>query len=256
MRRAFVIGNWKMNLDYVEAIHLVQQLGVVLRAKGIENTDVSVAPPFVDLRSVTSIIEADRLNLSVTAQHAHYAESGAFTGEVSIAMLKRLNVKSLIVGHSERRSKFGMDDEVVRATTEAALSNGMTVILCCGEDADTRDAGAAESFVKSQIESALSGVKSKHADKIVVAYEPIWAIGTGRAADGETVRAMMESIRDAIPSEIRTETRVLYGGSVTPDNASSLLAESGADGFLVGGASLKADDFAAIVVAVDDCYRK
>ena len=256
MKRALVLGNWKMNLDYVEAIHLVQQLGVLLRAKPAERTDVAVAPPFVDIRSVTSIIEADRLNLAVAAQHAHYAESGAFTGEVSVPMLKRLGVKSVIVGHSERRTLHGMDDETVRATTEAALQAGLSVILCCGEDQETRDEGSATEFVSRQIDSALRGVKSKYAEQIVVAYEPIWAIGTGRAADGDTVREMLELVRNAIPSELRSDSRVLYGGSVTAENAAELMTNSGADGCLVGGASLRAEDFVAIVSAVDDCYRK
>jgi len=255
MTRALVVGNWKMNLDYVEGIHLVQQLGVLLRAKSPEMTDVVVAPPFVDLRSVTSIIEADRLTMTVASQHAHFAESGAFTGEVSVQMLKRLGVKYVIVGHSERRTGFGMNDEIVRATLDSVLAAGLSVILCCGEDADVRDSGEAASFVAGQIASALNGVKSKYSDKIIVAYEPIWAIGTGRAADPETVREMIDAVRLSVPSDMRDDARVLYGGSVKADNAADLIANSGADGFLVGGASLQAEEFVGIVTAVDGCYR-
>lgn len=256
MTRALVIGNWKMNLDYVEAIHLVQQLGVLFRAKPAERTDVSIAPPFVDLRSVTSVIEADRISVSVTAQHAHFADSGAFTGEVSVSMLKRLGVKSVIVGHSERRIGFGMGDDIVRATVEAVTQAGMSVVLCCGEDEATRESGVASEFVSDQVVSALRGVKGKYADNVIVAYEPIWAIGSGRAAEGETVREMIKVVRRSIPDELRDSARILYGGSVTPENAARLLSDSGADGFLVGGASLRADDFVGIVAAVDDCYRK
>ena len=256
MSRALVVGNWKMNLDYVESIHLTQQLGVLLRAKSVEATDVVVAPPFVDIRSVTSIIEADRLTISVAAQHAHFAESGAYTGEISVAMLKRLGVKYVIVGHSERRTSFGMSNEVVRATIKAVLGAGLTVILCCGEDADVRDSGEATQFVAAQIDSALNGIKSKYSEKIVIAYEPIWAIGTGRAAESEVVREMLDAVRLAVPGDLRDECRVLYGGSVKSENAGELMTASGADGFLVGGASLLAEEFVGIVTVVDDCYRK
>lgn len=255
MARATVIGNWKMNLDYVEAIHLVQQLGVLLRANPTTNTDVVVAPPFVDIRSVTSIVEADRLPIGVGAQHVHFNESGALTGEVSNPMLKRLGVKHVIVGHSERRTGFGMTDEIVRATLEAVLTAGMTAVLCCGEDAGTRDAGDAAGFVTAQVTSALRGIKSKFADQVILAYEPIWAIGTGRAADTETVREMLNVVRAAVPIDFQSGSRVLYGGSVTAANATEIMVHSDADGFLVGGASLRAEDFVGIIVAVDGCYR-
>jgi len=255
MTRAIVIGNWKMNLDYVEAIHLVQQLGVLLRASAPINTDVVVAPPFVDLRSVTSVIEADRLPIDVGAQHVHFNESGAFTGEVSMPMLKRLGIKYVVVGHSERRTGFGMTDEIVRATLDAVLAGGMTVVLCCGEDLATREAGHASEFVAHQIGAALEGVNPKFSEQIIVAYEPIWAIGSGKAANTEIVHDMINVVRNAIPSEVRAESRILYGGSVTADNATEILGDSGADGFLVGGASLRAEDFVGIVTAVDACYR-
>ena len=255
MTRAIVIGNWKMNLDYVEAIHLVQQLGVLLRASAPINTDVVVAPPFVDLRSVTSVIEADRLPIDVGAQHVHFNESGAFTGEVSMPMLKRLGIKYVVVGHSERRTGFGMTDEIVRATLDAVLAGGMTVVLCCGEDLATREAGHASEFVAQQIGAALEGVNPKFSEQIIVAYEPIWAIGSGKAANTEIVHDMINVVRNAIPSEVRAESRILYGGSVTADNATEILGDSGADGFLVGGASLRAEDFVGIVTAVDACYR-
>lgn len=256
MRRNLVIGNWKMNLDYVEAIHLVQQLGILHRSLGPDHTDVVVAPPFVDLRSVTSVIEADRLAIQVAAQHAHHRESGAYTGEVSVGMLKRLGVKYVIVGHSERRQGFAMTDDVVSATVDSVLASGMTPVVCCGESMEVREEGRAEEFVSAQIVSALGGVKPKHKGSVVIAYEPIWAIGSGQAADPDVVRAMLDVIRGATPGEIRDDTQILYGGSVTSENARELMVASNADGFLVGGASLRADEFVGIIAAVEDCYRK
>lgn len=255
-KRALVIGNWKMNLDHVEAIHLTQQLGVLLRAHTPENTDVVVAPPFVDIRSVTSIIDADRLNIAVAAQHVNPAESGAFTGEVSAAMLKRLGVQSVIVGHSERRELFGMTDEVVSTTVRAALAAGLKVILCVGEGQDIREAGGAEAFVSTQIASALEGLSDRYADSLVVAYEPIWAIGTGLTAEPEVVKETLDAIRGALPTVFAKQTPVLYGGSVKPENAEELVKLSACDGFLVGGASLNAEHFVQIVTAVDGCYGK
>ena len=255
-KRAIVIGNWKMNLDHVEAIHLTQQLGVLLRAHTPEHTDVVVAPPFIDLRSVTSIIDADRLNIGVAAQHVNPAESGAFTGEISAGMLKRMGVQSVIVGHSERRELFGMTDEVVATTVRAALAAGLKVILCVGEGLDVRDAGGAEAFVSTQVSSALEGLSDRYAENLLVAYEPIWAIGTGQTANPEAVRETLDAIRGALPSSFAKQTPVLYGGSVKPENAQELVLLSGCDGFLVGGASLNAENFVQIVTAVDGCYGK
>jgi triosephosphate isomerase len=243
-----------MNMDHVEAIHLSKQVGVLVRQHAYDAVDVAIAPPFVDLRSVSSVIEADRLPLTLTAQHVHPADSGAFTGEVSVAMLRRLGVTRVIVGHSERRALFGMSDDVVAETVQAVLRGGMTAVLCVGEDEHVRDDERAGEFVAGQLASALAGISTKYAEHLVVAYEPVWAIGTGRSADSAQVAEMMAVIREALPDGFGPHVPILYGGSVKADNAGELVTEGDVDGFLVGGASLTADSFVGIVGAVSDCY--
>ena len=255
-RRALVVGNWKMNLDHVEAIHLVQQLGILLRAHTPEHTDVVIAPPFVDLRSACSVIEADRLAITVAAQHVNPAESGAFTGEISTGMLKRLGVHGVIVGHSERREMYGMTDEIVGTTMRSALQAGLRVILCVGEGHDVRESGNATDFVALQLAAALDGVHERYFAQIVVAYEPIWAIGTGATASSEAVAEMISHIRETLPAGLKKLAPILYGGSVKPENAEELILLGGCDGFLVGGASLNAEHFVQIVTYVDGCYGK
>jgi triosephosphate isomerase len=255
-KRSLVVGNWKMNLDHVESIHLVQQLGVLLRAHTPERTDVVIAPPFVDLRSACSVIEADRLHIGVAAQHVHSAENGAFTGEVSAGMLKRLGVQSVIVGHSERREMFGMTDAIVATTVRAALLVGLKVVICIGEGHEVREAGNAMNFVIEQMASALEGVNERYFEQIAIAYEPIWAIGTGVTATSDAVGEMVKAIRDALPDGLMKIAPVLYGGSVKPENAEELMLLGGCDGFLVGGASLNAEQFVQIVSNVDGCYGK
>jgi triosephosphate isomerase len=243
-----------MNFDFVEALHLTQQLGVILRNKPVDRVDVMVAPPFVDIRTVSSIIEADRIHMGLAAQHVSSFDAGAYTGEVSALMLKRLNVGAVIVGHSERRGHFGQTDEVVRDTVVQAAKNGLNVILCCGESLEVREGEEHRAFVKAQLEAALSGLSEKYAEAITVAYEPIWAIGTGLTASSDQVAEMMTSIRECLTELGLGDSRVLYGGSVNEENASELISEGKADGFLVGGASLKAESFMAIVGAAQDCY--
>ena len=252
MSSGMVIGNWKMNLDYVEAVHLTQQLVTLMRAHPSPATQVVVAPPFVDLRSVTSVLEAERSPIEVAAQHVNPHERGAHTGEVSLGMLARLGVTSVIVGHSERRTMYHMDDDVVRATVAAVISRGLRPIVCVGEDVSVRDQGDPDEHVRNQIAAALEGIEG--GDDMVVAYEPLWAIGTGRSADAAQVRAMTTVIHAALRATGRAGARVLYGGSVTPENASGLIEEGGVDGFLVGGASLSAESFHAIIRVVNDCY--
>jgi triosephosphate isomerase len=255
MKKALVIGNWKMNLDYVEAIHLVQQLGVLLRGQSHEKVEIAVTPPFVDLRSVTSVIEADRLPIAVGAQHVHHVESGAFTGEVSIAMLKKLGVKYTLVGHSERRAMFGMTDEIVRDTASAVTSSGVTAVICCGESSHDRENGATRDVLNHQISVALSGLNAKFAERVVIAYEPIWAIGTGAAATPDDIVDAVATIKEAIPHTWSSIPAVLYGGSVTPENCGGIIDDTPVDGFLVGGASLNSEAFAAIVASTNSCYR-
>ncbi len=253
-QRPLVIGNWKMNLDYVESIHLGQQIGVILKNKPVEHTDVVVAPPFVDLRSVTSIVESERILVDVAAQHVNAHDNGAHTGEVSTSMLKRLNVKWVLVGHSERRAMYAMTDDVVSATLRSVTRAGMQAVLCVGEALETREAGAQDEYVATQLANALEGLDEKARELITVAYEPIWAIGTGLTATSEQVSAMMRHIRSVLGRLNCAEARVLYGGSVNADNATSLMLEGAVDGFLVGGASLKAESFMSIVQSCDDCY--
>jgi len=252
--RPLVIGNWKMNLDIVEAVHLGQQLGVLLKNRPAEHTDIVVAPPFVDLRSVTSIIQSERIPITVAAQHVNPNENGPHTGEVSASMLRRLGIEWVLVGHSERRTSYAMTDEVVAATLRAVVRGGMRVVLCVGEDLAVREAGNDGEFVREQLHRALAGLEGKFHELVTVAYEPIWAIGTGLTATSEQVREMMVHVRRTLADLSIGGCRVLYGGSVNPDNAQGLLSEGTVDGFLVGGASLKAESFLAIVQACDDCY--
>ncbi len=252
--RPLVIGNWKMNLDYVEAVHLVQQIGVVLKNRPLEHTDVVVAPPFVDLRSVASVLEAERFTIALGAQHVNPYDNGPHTGEVSLAMLKRLGVEWVIVGHSERRVHYAMSDEVVRETLRSVVRAGLHAVLCVGEVLALRENGAHEVFVEAQLRSALDGLDETLRALVTVAYEPLWAIGTGINATPEQVREMTVFLRRVLGSLGLAPTAVLYGGSVNAENAASLVGEGEVDGFLVGGASLKADSFSAIFRACDDCY--
>ncbi len=252
--RPLVIGNWKMNLDFVESVHLGQQIGVLLKNKPAEHTDVVVVPPFVDIRSVSSIVTSERIPVAVGAQHVNPNENGAHTGEISTSMLKRLNVSWVLVGHSERRSMYAMDDAVVASTLRATVRSGLQGVLCVGENSAVRDADGQGAFVQGQLESALEGLDEKFREQVTVAYEPIWAIGTGATASSEQISAMTTFIRQALRRLEMTDTRVLYGGSVNADNASSIISEGGVDGFLVGGASLKAESFCAVIQACNDCY--
>ena len=252
--KPLVIGNWKMNLDFIEAIHLTQQLGVVLKSRPAEHTEIVIAPPFVDLRSVASIVQSELVPVALGAQHVNPHDNGAQTGEVSVAMLTRLGVEWVLVGHSERRANYAMNDDVVRATVHVVARAGQRVVLCVGETLDVRETGGEPDFVRDQLASALDGLDEKFHDLVTVAYEPIWAIGTGLTATSEQVATMTTHIRSVLSTFGLRESRVLYGGSVTADNAEALILEGAVDGFLVGGASLKAESFLAIVRACDDCY--
>ncbi len=266
-RRPLVSGNWKMNLNHFEAIQVVQKLAYRLSAQDLATRDVSLHPPFTDLRSVQTVLESDDIPIALGAQSCHWAEAGAFTGEVSPAMLAKLNVTYVIVGHSERRQLFGETDAIVAAKLRAVLSHGMTPILCVGETLDQREAGEAESTVTSQLAAAVTGSTGDEPDpgpvpggrplgahqvgQLVIAYEPIWAIGTGHHATPEDAQAMCRTIRAAVAEhagkEVAVAVRVQYGGSVTATNAPDLLTQDDIDGALVGGASLDPDAFAPIV---------
>ncbi|MEX0952991.1 MAG: triose-phosphate isomerase [Nitriliruptoraceae bacterium] len=249
-RTPLVVGNWKMHRDHLEAIQLVQKLAYHLDEADHEGQDVVVCPPFVALRSIQTLIQSDRLPLLLGAQNCHDQDEGAFTGEVSAAMLARLDVAYVIAGHSERRALFGETDEVVNAKVRAIQRHDMQPILCVGEGAEDRDAGRAPEVVIGQLMASLAGIDVAHPDALVVAYEPVWAIGTGRTATPDDAQTMCAVIRDQLRSthgDVADGVRVLYGGSVKPGNIRALLAQDDVDGVLVGGASLSSEDFALIV---------
>ncbi len=207
--KPLVIGNWKMNLDFVEAVHLGQQIGVLLKNRPSEHTEIVVAPPFVDLRSVASIVDSERIPIAVGAQHVNPNENGAHTGEVSVSMLKRLGVGWVIVGHSERRAMYAMDDAAVALTLRAVVRAGLKAVLCVGEALDVREDGDQDEWVRRQLRSALEGLDDRFAELVTVAYEPIWAIGTGLTADTDQVHSMMTYIRSSLPREPARITRPL-----------------------------------------------
>jgi triosephosphate isomerase len=250
-RTPLISGNWKMHKNHFEAIQAVQKLHYRLNDAEVEDVVVTVHPPFTDLRSVQTLIESDRMDIVLGAQDCYWETEGAFTGEVSPTMLAKLDVAYVIVGHSERRQLFGETDESVNRKAVAVLAAGMTPIVCCGETLEEREAGDAESKVEGQIRAGLAGLGSAQVSGLVVAYEPIWAIGTGRTATSEDAQAMCAHIRSVVAdgwsSEAAAKVRIQYGGSVKPGNIAELMSQADIDGALVGGASLEPDEFAAIV---------
>ena len=243
-----------MNLDFVDAVHLSQQIGVLLKNRPAEHTDIVLMPPFVDLRSVTSVVTSERIAAHVGAQHVSANDNGPYTGEISISMLQRLGVEWILVGHSERRTLFAMDDAAVTATLHTVARRGVNAVLCVGEELAVRASQGELGHIRGQLESALRGLDEKFHANVIVAYEPLWAIGSGLSASAEQVASMMTTIRTIMAKLAPSSTRVLYGGSVNADNAAELMTNGGVDGFLVGGASLKSESFLAIIQACDDCY--
>ncbi len=250
-RKPLISGNWKMNHNHLEAIQVVQRLSYALRDDDYEAVDVSVHPPFTDLRSVQTVVDADGMRIIVGAQNCHWEDKGAFTGEVSPLMLAKLNISYVIVGHSERRELFHETDEDVNRKVKAVSKAGMTPIMCVGETLAERDAGEAESKVAGQVPAGLEGVPAEQVGAMVIAYEPIWAIGTGRTATAEDAQTMCALIRatvaEAKGEEAAAGVRIQYGGSVKPTNTAELMAQADIDGALVGGASLDANELARIV---------
>ena len=249
-RRPIIAGNWKMHLTHLEAIQLVQQLSYRLEEDDYSNVEIVVIPPHTSLRSIQTLLEGDRLPIGLGAQHCHYEDAGAYTGAVSPPMLAALAVQYVICGHSERRQVFGEDDEIINRQLRAVMAHGMRPILCVGETLEQREAGDAEPVVATQLAAALDGVSVSDPDELVVAYEPVWAIGTGRTASADDADAMCRHVRarlaDHLGTDIADSLRIQYGGSVKPGNVVELMGREDIDGALVGGASLKADDFAAI----------
>jgi triosephosphate isomerase len=250
-RRDLIVGNWKMHATHLEAIQMVQKLSYRLEVGDYERVEVVVAPPFTALRSVQTVIEADKMLIRLGAQHVHWEEKGAFTGEVAPGMVQKLNVAHVIVGHSERRAFFGETDETVNRRAKAVLAHEMTPIVCVGETLEQREGGRTEEVVVGQVRGGLAGIEAERVAASSVAYEPVWAIGTGRNADPDTAGAVVELIRDTVRSlagEGAAEgVRILYGGSVNAGNIKGFMAKRHIDGALVGGASLDPDSFAAIV---------
>ena len=252
-RRPLVAGNWKMNLTHLEAIKLVQQLAYELAESDLQRVEVVLCPPFTALRTVQTLIESDHYAFGLGAQNMHHQAEGAYTGEVSPGMLKSLRVRYVILGHSERREHFGETDEVVNQKVRAAFAHGLVPIVCCGEKEAERDAGATTAKVQGQVRAGLRGVSAEQLRNVVIAYEPIWAIGTGRTATPEDAQATIASIRRTLAEDrgddVARAARILYGGSVKAGNARALMGRPDVDGALVGGASLDAAEFAAIVKA-------
>ncbi len=249
-RKDLIVGNWKMNSNHLEAIQMVQKLSYRLDPEDYDRVDVVLAPPFTSLRSVQTVIEADHLEIGLAAQNVHWAESGAFTGEISPQMLAKLSVSYVIVGHSERRQLFGETDEGVNQKVKAVLAAGMTPILCVGETLDEREAEQQEAVVTSQVEKGLAGLTADQVTETVLAYEPIWAIGTGRTASADDAGAMATYLREVVArgwQDASEHIRILYGGSVNAGNIAGLMAKRDIDGGLVGGASLDPDGFAAVI---------
>ena len=252
-RTPLMAGNWKMNLDHHEAVHTVQKLAWLLQdAKhDYATVEVAVIPPFTDLRSVQTLVDADKLGLVYGAQDVSAHTSGAYTGEISPAFLTKLGCTYAVVGHSERRQYHGEGDALVGAKVKAALAAGLTPILCIGEPLEVRKAGEHVAHTLAQLDGALAGLTADQVKAIVVAYEPVWAIGTGETATPEDAQEMSEAIRNRVDALYDVDTadavRVLYGGSVKSSNVASIMAKPDVDGALVGGASLDPEEFAKIV---------
>jgi triosephosphate isomerase len=252
-RKPLIAGNWKMNLNHLEAIALTQKLAFSLREDVFADTEVVIVPPFVDIRSVQTLIAGDNLLIGYGAQDLSPHDSGAYTGDIAGPMLAKLGCSYVIVGHSERRQYHGEDDAVVNSKLVAAFRNGLTPILCLGESLDVRKAEGQLAHCTGQLDGALSGLPADQVAGIVIAYEPVWAIGTGEVAtpsDAQQVCAAMRArIAELYSAELADGVRILYGGSVKAANAAEILTRPDVDGALVGGASLDGEEFANICLA-------
>ncbi|HIW64476.1 MAG TPA: triose-phosphate isomerase [Candidatus Stackebrandtia excrementipullorum] len=248
-RRPLIAGNWKMNLNHLEAIALVQKLAFSLDEKQLSDVEVVVLPPYVDIRSVQTLVDGDKLLIGFGAQDLSTHPSGAYTGEVSGAMLAKLGCRYVTVGHSERRQYHQEDDELVAGKVRAALANGITPILCVGEGLDVRESGDHVAYTVRQMVAGLDRLDAKEVGSVVVAYEPVWAIGTGRTATPADAQEVIGALRAELASrfgEVADRIRLLYGGSVKAANIASIMSEQDIDGALVGGASIDAEEFAKL----------
>jgi len=249
-RKPLIAGNWKMNLTHLEAIALVQKLAFALPEKYYAKVEVAVLPPFTHIRSIQTMIDGDGLLMVHGAQDLSPHDAGAYTGDVSGAMLAKLGCTYVVVGHSERREIHGEDDAVVNSKVHAAIKHGLVPILCVGEGLEIREAGGHVAHCTQQLTAALKNVSSTHAQALVIAYEPVWAIGTGRVASAADAQEVCAAIRQAVAAAygepLAAGVRVLYGGSVKAKNIGEIVAEGDVDGALVGGASLDGDEFAQL----------
>ncbi|HVQ99620.1 MAG TPA: triose-phosphate isomerase [Mycobacterium sp.] len=249
-RKPLIAGNWKMNLNHFEAIALVQKIAFSLPDKYFDKVDITVMPPFTDLRSVQTLVDGDKLRLTYGGQDLSQHDSGAYTGDISGAFLAKLGCSYVIVGHSERRTHHDEDDALVAAKAAAALKHGLTPIVCIGEHLEVREAGDHVSHNVEQLRGSLDGLSAEQINTVVIAYEPVWAIGTGRVAGAADAQEVCAAIRDELKklasAQIADNVRVLYGGSVNAKNIGEIIAQPDIDGALVGGASLDGEQFATL----------
>lgn len=252
-RKKLIAGNWKMNETVPEAVVLAQEISNLMERDWLEMVDVAVCPPFVDLKPVKTVLEFDRVDIALGAQNVYWEPAGAFTGEISIPMIKEIGCTFCIVGHSERRNLFGETNEDVNRKARALIEAGIAPIVCVGESLSVRDEGAYLDYVTAQVRAAFARIDGDDARTTVVAYEPVWAIGTGRTATPEQAEEVCAAIRaclaDLYDEATAAAMRILYGGSMNEGNAALLLAEADIDGGLIGGAALKAGSFIEIVKA-------
>lgn len=253
MRKKIVAGNWKMNKSLDEGLSLVSEIIHMAEDEKHNEAEVVLCVPFIHLVSVAKMIQGKE-NIHLAAQNCHHEESGAYTGETSAAMIQSTGAKYVIVGHSERREYFGENDALLFAKIKQALSNGLSPIYCCGETLDVRETGKHISLVTGQVSEALFALSPDEIQKVVIAYEPVWAIGTGKTASAEQAQEMHAALRKHLAvkfgEEIANSISILYGGSVKPDNASEIFAKADVDGGLIGGASLKSRDFMQIIAVI------
>ena len=245
-RKPIIAGNWKMNMTPAEAKELISALIPLVQDA---QADVVICPPYLAIPTAAELVKGT--NIALGAQNIHWAEKGAFTGEISAKMLKEVGVSYAIIGHSERRQYFGETDETVNMRTKAAITAGITPIICVGESLEERETGKTEAIVSAQAEKALAGIVAEDVKALVIAYEPIWAIGTGKTATkeqaNETIACIRETVKKLYGKETAEAVRIQYGGSMNPKNAAELMAMPEIDGGLIGGASLKAEDFSKVV---------
>ena len=248
-RMPLMAGNWKMNINHIEAIALVQKLAYTLNAEDFANVEVAVLPPFTDIRSVQTLVDGDKIDLRYGGQDISAADKGAYTGEISGAMLAKLGCTFAVVGHSERRQYHGETDDIVNAKVKAAFRHELTPIVCVGEGLETRKAGEQVEYTLTQVDGALADLTADQVASLVIAYEPVWAIGTGEVATPADAQEVCAAIRARIRANhgnAADKVRILYGGSMKSDNVAAIMAEKDVDGGLVGGASLDPDEFVAI----------